>query len=164
MRETLADALREHANPANPAAAHPHRDAAARPAAAAENDEDLPLDQLLSFVRQLSTSPSSSDDRDQDPERRKNEKEKKNQLEPARGLGQYLERFEKDKKTVQVPREVFGAAAAVVGVRSEAHERLKRGFGRRYGEEGEGEGEGEKRDQGQQQTRASAAPPPRDEL
>ncbi|GAA5952949.1 hypothetical protein JCM21900_001527 [Sporobolomyces salmonicolor] len=175
MRETLANALWDHANPA--AAAAPPRDAAApppplhhpaRPAAvAAENEENLRLDQLLSFIHQFSASPSfsqstsSSGDDQGDHEHRK-----KNELQYPE-LHQYLEQFEKDKKkTVRAPREV-SAAVAVLG--SEAHEKLKKGFKRRYDEEwdSEGEWEGEKRDEdrdGGQQTRASAAPPARDEL
>ncbi|GAA5933273.1 hypothetical protein JCM1841_006575 [Sporobolomyces salmonicolor] len=175
MRETLANALRDHANPA--AAAAPPRDAAAPPpplhhparpaAAAAENEENLRLDQLLSFIHQFSASPSfsqstsSSDDDQGDHEHRK-----KIELQYPE-LHQYLEQFEKEKKkTVRAPREV-SAAVAVPG--SEAHEKLKKGFERRYDEEwdSEGEWEGEKRDEdhdGGQQTRASAAPPPRDEL
>lgn len=126
MRETLAAALRGDGNPP-PGADH----AALPPGQAAAGHADR-LQAIVDAIGGLAQP---------ERERRKAEKEIAEKEGKGRtrsdgskvkvGLVKYLEGFEREKTTVQVPRE------AVIG--SEAHEKLKRGFERRYDQEEEGE-------------------------
>ncbi|BGP06587.1 Protein OS-9 [Rhodotorula toruloides] len=130
MHDTIAQALRQHAHPADgPAAAPAARLAPAQPpqphqpALPAENA----VEALLSAIRKASSPSSDSASAQND----------KPVVHP--GLHQYLQGFQKEKRTLQVPPQ------AVLG--SEAHQKLRSGFGRVW-DRVEGEGEGERAEEG----------------
>ncbi|GAA6033747.1 hypothetical protein NBRC10512_004083, partial [Rhodotorula toruloides] len=132
MHDTIAQALRQHAHPHDGPAAAPAARLAAppqqqphRPALPAENA----VEALLSAIRKASSSSSDST----------SSREGKPVVHT--GLHQYLQGFQKEKRTLQVPPQ------AVLG--SEAHQKLRSGFGRVWDEgEGEAEGEGERAEEG----------------
>ncbi|KPV76536.1 uncharacterized protein RHOBADRAFT_52530 [Rhodotorula graminis WP1] len=134
MHDTLAEALRAHAHPANEQRPPAPPGDAAPPAAAAPD----PIASLLDVIRRATNPPSSDAERAAKPAP---------PMHP--GLHKYLEGFSKEKRTVRVPPE------AILG--SEAHERLRARFARRYEAE-EGEQEGAAGGEGDERT------DPRDEL
>ncbi|BGP23292.1 misfolded glycoproteins degradation protein Yos9 [Rhodotorula toruloides] len=132
MHDTIAHALRQHANPDNgPAAAPAARLAPGQrqqqqqqqhPALPAENA----VEALLVAIRKASSAAASSS----------GEAGQGGKVVHP-GLHQYLEGFQKEKRTLQVPPQ------AVLG--SEAHQKLRRGFGKVYDQaEAEGDREEEK--------------------
>ncbi|BGP68921.1 Protein OS-9 [Rhodotorula toruloides] len=132
MHDTIAQALRQHAHPQDgPAAAPAARLATAQqqqqPALPAENA----VEALLAAIRKASSSSSSSSSSDST-----SPQEGKPVVHP--GLHQYLQGFQKEKRTLQVPPQ------AVLG--SEAHQKLRSGFGRVWDQV---EGEGEAREEGE---------------
>ncbi|BGP46559.1 Protein OS-9 [Rhodotorula kratochvilovae] len=136
MHDTIADALRAHAHPG--AAGEEPRAAPAGALAAAN-----PVEALLDVIRRTASSASDDGAAREAPEK---------PLHP--GLHNYLQSFQKAKRTMQVPPE------AVLG--SEAHERLKQRFARRY----EAEEQAEKVEEGKRRVSPSAEDgvPPHDEL
>ncbi|GAA5892864.1 hypothetical protein JCM8208_004108 [Rhodotorula glutinis] len=138
MHDTLTEALRAHARPADEQRQPAPAGDAAPPAAAAAD----PIASLLDVIRRA-TNPASSDA----------ERAAKPAPPMHPGLHKYLEGFSKEKRTVRVPPE------AVLG--SEAHERLRARYARRYEtEEGGQEMRGGEEGGGEDGERA----PPRDEL
>ncbi|GAA6054233.1 hypothetical protein JCM3770_001404 [Rhodotorula araucariae] len=123
MHDTIAGALRAHANP-GPAGEQLRAAPAGARAVAAAN----PVEALLDVIRRSASAASSDDAAD--------EAREATALHP--GLQNYLQTFQKAKRTMQVPPE------AVLG--SEAHERLKQRFARRYEAE-EHDTEGDEQDQ-----------------
>jgi len=118
MHDTLTEALRAHARPDDERRRADHL--ADDPPAAAAAAPD-PISSLLDVIRRATTpSPQDGDGKKPAPP-----------MHP--GLQKYLENFSKEKRTVRVPPE------AVLG--SEAHERLRARYARRYeAEEGVQEG------------------------
>jgi hypothetical protein len=127
MRETLAAALRGDGNP--PPA---DGDDARPPGQAGVGAEQQGVDRLNAIIEAIGGL-------SQGGRQRKAAEDKA--VRRTEGLQKYLDTFEKEKATVQVPKE------AVIGG-SEAHEKLRRGFERRYEEEEDGKGEGEKAKRG----------------
>ncbi|GAA5835144.1 hypothetical protein JCM9279_007210 [Rhodotorula babjevae] len=130
MHDTLAEALRAHARPDDERRQAAPLGHAAPPAAAAPD----PIASLLDVIRRATNPPSPDAERAQ---------KAAPPMHP--GLQKYLDNFSKEKRTVRVPPE------AVLG--SEAHERLRARYARRYeAEEGVQEGaaggeQGEKEDE-----------------
>jgi hypothetical protein len=120
MRETLAAALRGEGVP-------PGDDAPNAPPP--QGNAAQGLDRITAIIEAIGEL--SHAERNSKPAAEEGGGAQKEGLAP--GMVKYLEAFSKEKATVQVPREV------VVG--SEAHEKLKRRFERRYDEEEEPEGE-----------------------
>jgi hypothetical protein len=113
MRESIADALRQHLD----------RQGQGRPAAeldapiVANGMEIQGLSDLLAAINKGIAGSTSTHD----------EKSKSKDGNP--GLEEYLKSFAKDRKTIEVPRDMV--------VASEEHSELKKAFQRRYEEEGE---------------------------
>lgn len=120
MHDTIAQALREHANTLD------GQRAPAAPGAQAVGAGN-PADALLGAIRRAAAAATQ-----QNPLAAQGQPQMQQQPQhPVHpGLQKYLQSFQKEKRTMQVPPE------AVLG--SEAHERLKRGFERRYEADDEG--------------------------
>ncbi|GAA6000365.1 hypothetical protein JCM10207_007981 [Rhodosporidiobolus poonsookiae] len=119
MRTTLADALRDLNDPAV-ARADPAAPAAPQAGAGLVGEGTSAIETLIRAINAAGAGGAAG------------------AAGPGQvpGLQKYLEQFQKEKKTVQVPRK------AVVG--SDAHEKLRQGFARRYEEDAEGEGKKER--------------------
>ncbi|BGP30636.1 Protein OS-9 [Rhodotorula toruloides] len=137
MHDTIAQALRQHARAHDgPAAAPAARLAPAQQQQQQQHQPALPaenaaVEALLTAIRKASSSSSSSSSDSTSPQ------EGNSVVHP--GLHQYLQGFQKEKRTLQVPPQ------AVLG--SEAHQKLRSGFGRVW-DQVEGEGEGARAEEG----------------